>query len=177
MITIPIMDSKKVTSIVQVGTSLEDFDETMRRLLIIMIIIIPTSISVTVGVGYYMAKKALKPVDQIRRAAVRISSHNLDSRIDIGARKDELGRLAHTFNEMISRLKDAFQRINQFSIDVSHELKTPLSVLRSAGEKVDTEDTNKRAGLAVEIRTATSRLDHLVASAGSTVGNIHADNS
>ena len=143
MITIPIMDSKKVTSIVQVGTSLEDFDETMRRLLIIMIIIIPTSISVTVGVGYYMAKKALKPVDQIRRAAVRISSHNLDSRIDIGARKDELGRLAQTFNEMISRLKDAFQRINQFSIDVSHELKTPLTILKGETEVAIRKDREK----------------------------------
>jgi len=91
-----------------------------------MIISIPTSIGVTIVVGYFMAKKTLKPVDQIRRAAIKISSSNLDERIDIKGRKDELGRLAETFNAMISRLKDAFQRINQFSIDVSHELKTPL---------------------------------------------------
>ena len=143
MVTIPIMDNKKVTSIVQVGTSLEDFDETMRRLLIIMIISIPTSISVTVGVGYYMAKKALKPVDQIRKTAVRISSRNLDERIDIGRRKDELGRLAQTFNEMISRLKDAFQRINQFSIDVSHELKTPLTILKGETEVAIRKDREK----------------------------------
>ena len=134
MVTIPIMDNKKVTSIVQVGTSLEDFDETMRRLLIILIIGIPTSVSVTIGVGYFMAKKALQPVDKIRRAAVKISSRNLEEYIDIGARRDELGKLAQTFNEMISRLRDAFQRINQFSIDVSHELKTPLTILKGATE-------------------------------------------
>jgi two-component system, OmpR family, sensor kinase len=134
MITIPITEKDKVTSIVQVGTSLEDFDETMRKLLIIMIISIPTSISATIAIGYFMAKKALKPVDQIRKAAVKISSSNLDERIDIGGRRDELGRLAKTFNDMISRLKDAFQRINQFSSDVSHELKTPLTILKGETE-------------------------------------------
>ncbi|OPX96424.1 MAG: Sensor kinase CusS [Syntrophorhabdus sp. PtaB.Bin006] len=134
MVTIPIAENKKVSSVVQVGTSLEDFDETMRKLLIIMIISIPTSISVTIVVGYFMAKKALRPVDQIRRAAVKISSSNLDEKIDIGGRRDELGRLAETFNAMIGRLKDAFQRVNQFSIDVSHELKTPLTILKGATE-------------------------------------------
>ena len=134
MVTIPIMDNKKVTSVVQVGTSLEDFDETIRKLLLIMIISIPTSISVTIVIGYFMAKKALKPVDQIRRAAVKISSSNLDEKIDIAGRRDELGRLAETFNAMIGRLKDAFQRINQFSIDVSHELKTPLTILKGETE-------------------------------------------
>jgi len=134
MVTIPIMNNKKVSSIIQVGTSLEDFDETMKKLFIIMIISIPTSISVTIICGYFLAKKALRPVDQIRRAAVKISSRNLDERIDVGGRKDELSRLAQTFNEMISRLKDSFQRINQFSIDVSHELKTPLTILKGETE-------------------------------------------
>jgi heavy metal sensor kinase len=133
MVTIPFIENKQV-SFVQVGASLADFDETMRKLLIIMIIGIPTSLSVTVIVGYFMAKKSLKPVDQIRKAAVKISSSNLDERIDIKGRRDELSRLAETFNAMISRLKDSFQRINQFSIDVSHELKTPLTILKGETE-------------------------------------------
>lgn len=140
MITMPILDNKKITSIVQVGSSLADFDETMRKLLIIMVISIPTSISVTIIMGYFMAKKTLRPVDQIRRAAVKISSSNLDERIDIKGRKDELGRLAETFNAMIARLKDSFQRINQFSIDVSHELKTPLTILKGETEVVLRKD-------------------------------------
>lgn len=134
MITMPILENGRVVSIVQVGSSLEDFEETMNRLLIIMIISIFTSIIVTIVVGYFMAKKALRPVDQIRRAAVKISSSNLDERIDIKGRKDELGRLAETFNAMIARLKDSFLRVNQFSIDVSHELKTPLTILKGETE-------------------------------------------
>jgi heavy metal sensor kinase len=134
LVTIPVMDNKKVASIVQVGTSLEEFDDTMRRLLIILVVGIITSVSLTTGVGYFMAKKALRPVDKIRKAAVKISSRNLEEFIDIGARRDELGKLAETFNAMTSRLRDAFQRINQFSVDVSHELKTPLTILKGSTE-------------------------------------------
>lgn len=134
LVTIPILEKNKTTSIVQVGTSMEDFDETMRKLLIILLIGIPSSIGVTVVVGYFLAKKALKPVDQIRKAAVKISSRNLDEKIVLGPRRDELTRLAATFNEMISRLKNAFQRVNQFSSDVSHELKTPLTILKGETE-------------------------------------------
>jgi two-component system, OmpR family, sensor kinase len=136
VVTLPIMDKGKMksTSFVQVGTSLEDLDESMRRLLIILVFGIFTAVSFTIGIGYYMAKKALKPVDKIRRAAVKISFRNLDEYIDIGSRKDELGKLAETFNDMISRLRDAFQRINQFSVDVSHELKTPLTILKGGTE-------------------------------------------
>ena len=135
MVTIPIIENRQV-SFVQVGSSLADFDETMRKLLIIMIIGIPTSLCIIIIVGYFMAKKSLKPVDQIRKAAVKISSTNLDERINIKGRRDELGRLAETFNAMIARLKDSFQRINQFSIDVSHELKTPLTILKGETEVV-----------------------------------------
>ena len=127
----------------QVGTSLEDFDETMRRLLIILIVGIPTSVSLTIGLGYFMAKKALKPVDKLRKAAVKISSRNLEEYIDIGSRKDELGKLAETFNAMISRLRESFQRINQFSIDVSHELKTPLTILKGGTEVALRKERNR----------------------------------
>jgi heavy metal sensor kinase len=134
IVTIPIVEQKKTMSVVQVATSLEDFDETMYRLLIILVIGIPTALSATVVVGYFMAKKALRPVDRIRRTAVKISSTNLDERIDVGPRRDELTRLSRTFNEMIGRLQNAFQRVNQFSSDVSHELKTPLTILKGETE-------------------------------------------
>lgn len=143
LVTIPILENKKVTSIVQVGTSLEDYDETMRRLLIIMIISIPSSICLTLIVGYIMAKKALKPVDQIRKTAVKISSRNLDERIQIGPRRDELTRLGKTFNDMIERLQNAFQRVNQFSSDVSHELKTPLTILKGETEVALRKDRDR----------------------------------
>ena len=143
MITFPIVENKKVTSIIQVGTSLEDFDETMTKLLLILVVGIPTSLCATILVGYFLAKKALKPVDQIRKAAVKISSTNLEERIDVKGRKDELSRLAETFNAMIARLKESFSRINQFSLDVSHELKTPLTILKGETEVALRKDREK----------------------------------
>ncbi len=70
----------------------------------------------------------------IRMDVASMTEKPLDEYIDIGKRKDELGKLGQTFNEMITRLRDAFQRINQFSIDVSHELKTPLTIIKGGTE-------------------------------------------
>jgi heavy metal sensor kinase len=134
IITMPIRENGKVVSVVQVGTSLEDFDESLSRLLTVMAISIPTAFFLTLIGGYFLAKKSLKPVDQIRKAAVKISSSNLEEKIDVGGRRDELGKLAETFNDMIERLRESFQRINQFSTDVSHELKTPLTILKGQTE-------------------------------------------
>lgn len=134
IITVPIREHGKVVSVVQVGTSLEEFDESVSRLFLVMLISIPSAILFTLIGGYILARKSLKPVDEIRRAAIRISSKNLDERIDVGGRRDELGKLAQTFNDMIERLRDSFQRINQFTIDVSHELKTPLTILKGQTE-------------------------------------------
>ncbi len=157
MITMPILENKRIISIVQVGTSLEEFEDTMKRLLIIMVVSIITATSGTIVVGYFMAKKTMKPVDQIRRTAVKISSSNLDERIELKGRKDELGRLAETFNAMIARLKDSFQRVNQFSIDVSHELKTPLTILKGETELALRKDrTNEEYK-----RSLTSNLEEI----------------
>ncbi|MCX7857412.1 MAG: ATP-binding protein [Deltaproteobacteria bacterium] len=134
IITLPIKENGKVVSIVQVGTSLEEFDESLTKLMMVMLISIPTTLFLTLIGGYFLAKKSLKPVDQIRKAAIKISSSNLEERIDVGGRRDELGKLAETFNEMIDRLRESFQRINQFSTDVSHELKTPLAILKGETE-------------------------------------------
>jgi len=89
---------------------------------------------VAIAVGYYMAKKALKPVDQIRRAAVKISSSNLEERIDIGRRKDELGRLAQTFNEMITPAQGCFQRIKPVQHRRLPRVKDPLTILKGETE-------------------------------------------
>ncbi|HOC46112.1 MAG: heavy metal sensor histidine kinase [Syntrophorhabdaceae bacterium] len=164
MITMPILENKKVISIVQVGSSLEEFEDTMKRLLIIMIVSIITATGGTIIVGYFMAKKTMRPVDQIRRAAVKISSSNLDERIELKGRKDELGRLADTFNAMIARLKDSFQRVNQFSIDVSHELKTPLTILKGETELALRKDrTNEEYKKSLESNLEEiDRMSHII---------------
>jgi heavy metal sensor kinase len=84
--------------------------------------------------GYFLARRALAPVDQITRAAQKISGEDLSERLNLPLPDDELGRLAAAFDDMIERLDQAFRRQRQFTADASHELRTPLAVIRSQAE-------------------------------------------
>jgi heavy metal sensor kinase len=84
--------------------------------------------------GQFLAHQALKPVDNITQTARMITSQNLNQRIPPPKVKDEMSRLIETFNEMISRLDQSFRQVKQFSSDASHELKTPLTILKGEVE-------------------------------------------
>ncbi len=80
--------------------------------------------------GWYLARRALKPVSEITNTARTLSAYHLDQRLPEKGQEDELGQLVHTFNEMIDRIQSGVLRIQQFSSDASHELRTPLTILR-----------------------------------------------
>jgi len=81
--------------------------------------------------GWFMMKKALEPVTKITSAASKIDERNLHSRLARTGNGDELDRLTEVFNSMIARLDTSFQQIREFTLHASHELKTPLTVMRS----------------------------------------------
>lgn len=130
IVTMPIVEGRRITNIVQVASSLEDMEKALHTLLLILSITIPSALAVASLGGNFLANRALRPVDEVTNTARAITSHNLNKRIQIKKVKDEIGRLAETFNEMISRLDQSFKQIRQFSADASHELKTPLTVLK-----------------------------------------------
>lgn len=80
--------------------------------------------------GWVMMKKALEPVSEITRAASKIDERNLHSRLARSGNGDELDRLTEVFNSMVARLENSFQQIREFTLHASHELKTPLTVMR-----------------------------------------------
>jgi signal transduction histidine kinase len=80
--------------------------------------------------GWFLANRALRPVNRITRTAQEIGETDLSRRIDVKT-EDELGRLASTLNGMIERLEGAFDRQRQFTTDASHELRTPLAVVQA----------------------------------------------
>jgi heavy metal sensor kinase len=80
--------------------------------------------------GWFMAGRALRPVNSVAQAAQRISGSNLSIRIPSRGAGDELDHLVATFNGMMDRLGASFEKVRQFSTDVSHELRTPLTVIR-----------------------------------------------
>jgi heavy metal sensor kinase len=134
IITFPVVDNNHVSKIVQIASSLEEVEDALNTLLIILIITVPLALMVAILGGQFLAHKALKPVDNITQTARMITSQNLNERIDPPKVKDEISRLIETFNEMISRLDQSFRQIKQFSSDASHELKTPLTILKGEVE-------------------------------------------
>ncbi len=82
--------------------------------------------------GWFLARKSLAPVLAMSEQALRIGAENLDQRLPVVNPRDELGRLAGAFNDLLSRLSSAFGMQRQFMTDASHELRTPMSVIRTA---------------------------------------------
>jgi len=109
-------------------------EDALNTLLIILIIAVPLALLVASLGGQFLANKALKPVDHITQTARMITSQNLNQRINPPKVKDEISRLVETLNEMISRLDRSFRQVKQFSTDASHELKTPLTILKGEVE-------------------------------------------
>ncbi len=134
VVTMPIMEDEKMAGIVQVGSSLEGVEETLHQLLLLLLIAVPALLLVASAGGLFLANKALRPVDAITQIARRIGSGDLSQRIRIKRVNDELGRLASTFNEMIAKLEKSFRQVKRFTADASHELKTPLTILRGEVE-------------------------------------------
>lgn len=130
MVTVPAIRGRRIINIVQVATSLEEVEEALKALLLILWITVPSVLVFASLGGLFLANKALKPVDEITKTARMITSRSLDQRIKLKKTRDEIGRLAETFNDMISRLGRSFKQIRQFSADASHELRTPLTILK-----------------------------------------------
>jgi heavy metal sensor kinase len=134
VVTMPILENGKMLGVVQVGSSLEGVEDALHQLVLILLIAVPAALLVASAGGLFLANKALRPVDEITQIARRIGSGDLSQRIRIKRVNDELGRLASTFNEMIAKLEKLFRQVKRFTADASHELKTPLTILRGEVE-------------------------------------------
>ncbi len=137
VITMPILREKKLVNLVQVGTSLEAVQETLRNLQIFLFTAVPSVLVLAALFARFMARRALKPISKIIQTARDIGQgRELSQRIPVFKVQDELGQLALTFNEMMDRLENSFAQMRQFSSDASHELRTPLTVLKGQNELV-----------------------------------------
>ena len=123
-----------IRSIVQVASSLAEVRDTLRRLIFILASIVPLALIIASIGGIFLANKALKPVNEINRITKEITSKNLGLRVPTPATHDELGQLVETINGMIDRLEKSFKQVQQFTADASHELKTPLTILKGEAE-------------------------------------------
>jgi heavy metal sensor kinase len=112
-------------------TSLRD---TLWTLAFILAMGIPIAAGLAIAGGYFLAGRVLSPVGAMAQKAREITAESLAKRLPVDNAQDEFGRLATVFNDTLSRLQDAFDRLRRFTADASHELRTPLTAMRSVGE-------------------------------------------
>lgn len=145
-------------------------EEATRRglstLFMILAIALPSALVLASAGGYVLASRLLRPVASMAVKAKKISAENLSERLPVENPEDELGRLAGVFNQTLSELENAFERLKRFTADASHELRAPLTAIQSVGEvalqeDLDVEAYRDRIGSMLE---ETSRLTHLVES-------------
>jgi len=119
---------------VVIGQSFEKLYESMDKLLSVLLFSIGIATLIILLLSYFLTERSLKPIDSLISQAKRISRENLNDRLDVENPEDEIGRLTNVLNGLLKRLQDAFEKEQEFMADAAHELKTPLTVLRTHWE-------------------------------------------
>jgi heavy metal sensor kinase len=106
----------------------------VKELAVASALALPIVLAIAGFVGYWLARRALAPVERMTQQAEHITAGLLHERLPTGTVDDELGHLARVFNDLLSRLEQSFEQLRRFTSDASHELRTPLTLIRSVGE-------------------------------------------
>jgi heavy metal sensor kinase len=150
--------------ILRVSRSEEHLRAQLQEVLVVLVVGLPLVVALAGLGGYFLARRALAPIDRLASEARRITADRLHERLSVPNLHDEIGRLAAVINETFARLEASFDQLRRFTADASHELRTPLSVIRGIGEmelrQTRTPDQYKDAiGSMLE---EVDRLTHLV---------------
>jgi signal transduction histidine kinase len=130
----PIRNDGKFLGAILLAHPIEAIQKSLNYLLVTLIIVLAVLIVPSILGGLFIARKIIRPITLISSKMSEISSERLDLRLDDPGSDDEIANLAKSFNDLLSRLQDSFQRERQFIGDVAHELKTPIATLRSGIE-------------------------------------------
>jgi len=129
-LTFPVMVDNKISYLVRVMTPLTSLHSTMRELRLLLFLIFPLVIIFSGLSAWFLARVTLRPVKNIIGTVRLIHAENLKTRIVLPERGDEISQLAETFNQMLDRLDQTFSAQHEFIENFSHEIKTPLAIIK-----------------------------------------------
>jgi two-component system heavy metal sensor histidine kinase CusS len=118
----------------EVGAPVAEVTHTLDLLGLLLLSLLPVVIAIASVGGAWLSGRALKPVQELTAAAHTISIENLSGRLPVPETGDELARLTEVLNGMLARLESAVKTLSQFVADASHELRTPVAVIRTTAE-------------------------------------------
>lgn len=116
------------------GTDLGIASAILDRMWLIMLVSLPAVLAICAATGYWMSGRALSPIQRIVSAARAIDSRRLSQRVPVPDTGDEVQQLAETFNGMLDRIESGFRQMREFTANASHELRTPVAIIRAASE-------------------------------------------
>jgi two-component system, OmpR family, heavy metal sensor histidine kinase CusS len=159
-IAMRVFETNGQTFRVRAAIPTEPFDQALDRFRIILQVTLPFLVILASLTGYWLSGRALAPVGEIIKTARGIGVQNLSARLAVPPANDELRRLSNTLNDMLGRIESAVNRIKQFTADASHDLRTPVALIRASAElalrRSRTEDEYRES------------LSHILASAEET---------
>ena len=147
-----------------IAADLGPIDHVENTLWVSYAILLPITLLLIAAGGSWLSRKALSPVEEITAAAERITAERSGQKLPIPAARDEIGHLTEVLNAMIERIQQSYEQARRFSADASHELKTPLTIIRgeieAALRSVTLPQSHER--IMLNLQEETGRLVHIV---------------
>ena len=165
LLTMPVVRGGATANIVQVAMSLETVEGARSSFIFILLFLSPLVLAGGAVGGWFLARRALAPVDSIVEAARKIEAEQLTQRIPVLSSDVELSRLTAVLNDMLDRIEASFASVRRFSADAAHELRTPLTILKgeievALGSSLSSEGARQTLASCLE---EVDRLNSLVA--------------
>jgi two-component system heavy metal sensor histidine kinase CusS len=166
LVRVGVFRDKELT--LHVGADLRDIEQLGWEIARSQVVVIPVVLLLIAAGSWLLGSIALTPIEQIRRAAERITAERLDERIPSEGPSDEIGRLVDVLNATFERLQGSFEQAARFSADASHQLKTPIAVLRAGIDEIldkdgmPPEQRERVADLLQQTRRLTSVAENLL---------------
>lgn len=155
--------NKKTIGYLTIGVSQEESSSVLHNLFIVLCFTYLILVFVLYLIMYYVASKAIKPVQKLIQSASKINESNISSRLPLPNNKDEIYKLATTFNDLLNRIENSIEQQKQFTADASHEMRTPLTIIKGTLEVLlRKERTREQYEKKInEVITQTDRLSYL----------------
>lgn len=164
------------TFLIDTAVPTEPFDQALDSFRLIEKEFLPLLVVLASLLGYWLSGRALAPVNRIIASAEEVGVQNLARRLELPRAKDELRRLTETLNAMLDRIEASVKRIAQFTADASHDLRTPLSLIRTNAElalrrpRRESEYRNTLARILTASEESGQLIDHLLTLARADAG-------